>query len=508
MFGGLDSILSTIVSQATDPMTLLMIFIGTFMGLTFGCIPGLTATVGITLLIPITYTMTDYLAIGMMLGLFVGAMAGGAVSAILLNIPGTPSAIVTTFDGYPMCQQGRGAEAMGWAAVASTVGGLVSWVALVTVSTALAVVAKSFSSPEYAALALLGLSIVGSITSDDPLKGITMAVLGVILTFVGIDPIYGDYRFTFGSINLLNGVSLMPVLLGVYSIPQILENCNQKNTIKQINVKLKNFIPSLKKIWGARRPLAISSIIGTVIGIIPATGTSVSCFLAYDICRRTSKDPDSFGKGNYEGVIASEAANNSVCGGAMVPLLTLGIPGDGVSAIILGGLMLHGVQPGPKLFINQPEFVIGIFTCMFIATVMMLLIQLVGIKFFIKILAMPNNYLTAGLVIISMLGSFAVRNNFYDVGTTIVFGIFAYFFTCAKYPISPFVLGLVLGGLFENEIRVALRVNGNNWHVFFTRPISCITILIAVAFLLYSFTKPQTDKYLKSLSGKKTNGAA
>jgi putative tricarboxylic transport membrane protein len=261
--------------------------------------------------------------------------------------------------------------------------------------------------------------------------------------------------------------------------------------VQQINVELKNFIPSLKKIWGARRPLAIASVIGTVIGIIPATGTNVSIFLSYDLCRRTSSDPDSFGKGNYEGVIASEAANNSVCGGAMVPLLTLGIPGDGVTAIILGGLMLHGVQPGPKLFATQPAFVIGVFTCMFIATIMMFLIQLVGIKFFIKILAMPNNYLTAGLIIISALGSFAVRNNFYDVGTTLVFGILAYFFTKAKYPISPFVLGMVLGGLFENEIRVALRVSGNDWHVFFTRPIACTAIVIAVSFFIYSLARQQ-----------------
>jgi putative tricarboxylic transport membrane protein len=257
-------------------------------------------------------------------------------------------------------------------------------------------------------------------------------------------------------------------------------------------------MPSLKKIWGAKRPLMIASLIGTIIGIVPAAGTNVSCFLAYDICRKTSKDPDSFGKGNYEGVIASEAANNSVCGGAMVPMLTLGIPGDGVTAIILGGLMLHGLQPGPKLFAAQPVFVIGVFTCMLASTVMMLLIQLIGITFFIKILAMPNNYLTAGLILISLLGSFAVRNNYFDVGATLIFGIFAYFFNKAKYPISPFVLGMVLGGLFENEIRVALRVNNNNWRVFFTRPIACVTIIIAVAFFLYSMVKPQLGKYFKN----------
>jgi putative tricarboxylic transport membrane protein len=490
-----EFIFSTILTTFSDPMVIVMLFAGTFMGLTFGCLPGLTATVGITLLIPVTYTMDHYLAIGMMIGLYVGAMAGGAISAILLNIPGTPSAIVTTFDGYPMCQNGHGAEAMGWAAVASTVGSLVSWVALVFVSTALAAVTKSFSSPEYAALALLGLSIVGSLTSKDPIKGMTMAALGVFMTFVGIDPLYGDYRFTFGVMNLMNGVLLMPVLLGVYSIPQILQNCNEKNIVKQINVSLKNFIPSPKKIWQAKRPLAISSIVGTIIGIIPAIGSSVACFLSYDLCRRTSKDPESFGHGNYEGIIASEASNNSVCGGALVPLLTLGIPGDGVTAIILGGIMLHGVQPGAKLFTEQPQFIIGIFTCMLIATIMMFLIQLVGIKFFIKILDMPSNYMTAGLVVIAFIGSFAIRNNFFDIGTMLLFGSFAYFLVKGKYPMPPFVLGMVLGRLFENEIRITLRVSSNNWSVFFTRPIACFIIILSISFFLYSLLKQHIVEY-------------
>jgi len=484
-------ILPTIINILCNPAVMALVFIGTFMGLTFGCLPGLTATLGVTLLIPITFGMESYVAIGMIIGMYVGAMAGGAVSAILLNIPGTPSAIVTCFDGYPLCQQGRGAEAMGWAAVASSFGSLYSWAVLVFVSTAIASVATSFSSPEYAALALLGLSIVGSVASDDPIKGISMAALGLFLSLVGMDVVYGSYRFTFGSINLMAGIPLMPVLLGVYSIPQVLQICNETNVVTQINVKLKNFIPSPKKLWRAKIPLLIASSLGTFIGIIPAVGSTVAVFLSYDQCKRFSKSPETFGKGNHEGIIASEASNNAVVGGALVPLLTLGIPGDSVTAILLGGLMIHGVQPGPRLFSEQPDFIIGIFTCMLIATIMMLLIQIVGIKFFIKVLSLPQSYLVAGIMCISLIGTFAVHSNFFDVGIMLVIGSFGYFLIKAKYPIPPLILGFVLGELLERETRTALILFNYDWTGFFMRPVPCVLIILSIWFFVYALYKPR-----------------
>ena len=490
----LGLVLDSVMNFIANPTTMLIIFAGTFMGLTFGSIPGLNSVTGITILIPLSYTLPSDVAIGMLLALYVGAMAGGAVSSILLGIPGTPSAVVPTFDGYPMCQQGRGAEAMGWAAVASTFGSIFSWLALVLVSVPLAVLTTSFSAPEYAALALLGLTIVGSITGKSAVKGLTMAAFGFFITCIGVDPLYGDFRFTFGVKNLMGGINMMPIMLGVYTVPQMLSLCNQKNTIKQINVELKNFIPSLKKIWAAKKPLLVTSIIGTIVGIIPATGANVAQFLSYDQCRRMSKSPETFGKGNYEGVIASEAANNSVIGGAMVPLLTLGIPGDSVTAVILGGLMLHGVRPGPKLFVETPDFVIGVFTAMLLATIMMLFIQFVGIKYFIKILSLPNNYLVASLLVIMMIGSFTVKYNFFDIILALVFGTVGYFLTKAEYPMAPLVLGLVLGALFEREMRTAMRMRWNDWTIFFTRPASCAIIILSVVIVIYGLLKPYLSK--------------
>ena len=495
-------IIPTVISVLTNPFAITMIFVGTFMGLTFGALPGLTATLGVTLLIPITYGLESYVAIGMLIGVYVGAMAGGAVASIMLNIPGTPSNIVTCFDGYPMCQQGLGAQAMGWAAVASTFGSLFSWFVLVSVSTVIAAVATSFSSPEYAALALLGLSIVGSIASGDPVKGLSMAAFGVFLSLIGMDRIYGVFRFTFGSFNLMAGVALMPVLLGVYSIPQMLQICNESSTVTQVNIKLKNFLPSPIKLWRAKVPLLISSTIGTLIGIVPAVGATIACFLSYDQCKRVSKSPETFGKGNYEGVIASEATNSASVGGALVPLLTLGIPGDSVTAIMLGGLMIHGVQPGPRLFGEQPDFVIGIFTCMLIATIMMLLIQLVGIQFFVKALSLPNSYLVAGLIVIATIGAFSINRNFFDVGIMLVLGSLAYFLVKAKYPIPPLVLGLVLGELLESETRTALRMHSNDWMIFFKRPVPCVLIIISVLIFVCTLYKPAIDKFIKKVTRK------
>ena len=439
--GDFSVVVQAVLATVANPYTLFLVVAGTFLGLVFGSLPGLTSTMGVAILIPLTFTLEPVDAMGMMLGTYIGGMAGGAVSATLLNIPGTPSAIVTCLDGHPMVQQGRGAEALGWAAFSSGWGSLVSWVLLVTISPLLARLCTSFGSPEYAALAFFGLTIIAAISGKSILKGVIAGIFGITLSFVGVDPIWGELRFTFGSIDLMGGISTIPAMIGLFSIPQILRSCTARDNarVDSKDLKLSKFVPSFREMWRQKWAILRASVIGVGIGIIPATGGNIGSFIAYDQAKRFSKHPETFGKGNYEGIIASEAANNGVCGGALVPMLTLGIPGDSVTAVLLGGLMIHGLRPGPALFSDTPDIVVGIFTTILVATIAMVLIQMVGIKLFVRILNIPVHYLSGILVVLSLVGSFALRSNFFDVLLTLGIGLFGYFFVKAGFPSAPVV---------------------------------------------------------------------
>ena len=489
--GDFSVVVQAVLATVANPYTLFLVVAGTFLGLVFGSLPGLTSTMGVAILIPLTFTLEPVDAMGMMLGTYIGGMAGGAVSATLLNIPGTPSAIVTCLDGHPMVQQASGAEALGWAAFSSGWGSLVSWVLLVTISPLLARLCTSFGSPEYAALAFFGLTIIAAISGKSILKGVIAGIFGITLSFVGVDPIWGELRFTFGSIDLMGGISTIPAMIGLFSIPQILRSCTARDNarVDSKDLKLSKFVPSFREMWRQKWAILRASVIGVGIGIIPATGGNIGSFIAYDQAKRFSKHPETFGKGNYEGIIASEAANNGVCGGALVPMLTLGIPGDSVTAVLLGGLMIHGLRPGPALFSDTPDIVVGIFTTILVATIAMVLIQMVGIKLFVRILNIPVHYLSGILVVLSLVGSFALRSNFFDVLLTLGIGLFGYFFVKAGFPSAPVVLGLVLGSMFEGEIRRALRLSSGNPSIFFTRPISCVILLMGVGVIVSQVIK-------------------
>lgn len=487
--------LLTLLGGALDILinikALLWILLGTFLGLVFGALPGLSATMAVALLIPLTFYLEPVVAISMLMGAYIGGIAGGAVSAILINIPGTPSSVVTTIDGHPMAVQGKAARALGWAAFSSGWGSIISWMLLVTIAPLLAKICTGFGSPEYAALAFFGLSIIAAVSGDSIMKGIIAGFIGVSMSFVGVDPIWGDLRFTFGSINLMGGISVVSALIGLYSIPQILNSCldkdNEKLSAKDLTIK--NIVPPFKEQFAHKINIIRSSLIGTLIGIIPATGGNIAAFLAYDQAKRFSKEPETFGKGNVDGIIASEASNNGVCGGALIPMLTLGIPGDSVTAVLLGGLMIHGIQPGPMLFSDSPAFIGGIFTAVFIATMYMVLLQVFGIKIFVKTLNVPVNYLNAILVVLSLVGSYAIRQNFFDVILTLFFGVVGYILTKAKFPSAPIVLGLVLGSMFEGEFRRALKLGGGSMSIFFERPIALVIIILAFAIIISTLWK-------------------
>ena len=480
---GVGSALSQVFAIASNPSILLYTFIGTGIGLIFGALPGLTATMGTAILVPFTFSMPVAEAFGMLLGVYCGGIAGGAVSATLLNIPGTPSSVVTTLDGYPMAKKGQAAKALGWAVTASGVGGFISWLALVLIAPQAARFALRFGPPEYAMLAVMGLTIIASISGKSITKGIIAGLVGLWLSFVGVDPIVGNFRFTFNQIPLMSGISVMPALIGFFAIPEILSGTRTAYEVVKEQVTSREMFPTLRELWEHAGNLIRSSIIGTFIGIIPATGGNIAAFLAYDQAKRFSKHPEKFGEGIPDGVIASEAANNGVTGGALIPMLTLGIPGDSVTAVLLGALIIHGLQPGPSLFKEHIDVIYSVFTTLLIANIFMVAIMFIGIRGFVKILNVPKHFLTPILIVLCLVGSYAINNSFFDVWVTLVLGLFGYLMTLAKFPMAPIVLGLVLGRLLEGECRRSLILSGGSWSIFVTRPISLVLLIISMAFV-------------------------
>lgn len=478
-----ETVIAGIVSVFTNPAGLLWVLLGVALGLIFGALPGLSATMGVALIIPLTFSMSEVTAIGTLIGVYIGGIAGGAISAILINIPGTPSSVVTSLDGYPMTKNGLAARALGWATFSSGWGSIISWLLLCTIAPLLARICTGFGSPEYAALAFFGLSIIAAVSGKSVVKGLISGLLGVTLSFVGIDPIWGDMRFTFGSVNLMSGISTVAALIGLYSIPQIINSCMDKDNekISGKDLTIRNIVPPFREQWKRKFNIIRSALIGTFIGIIPAAGGNIAAFLSYDQAKRFSKEPDTFGKGNPDGVIASEASNNGVCGGALIPMLTLSIPGDSVTAVLLGGLMIHGITPGPTLFSEKPAIVSGIFTMVFVATIFMVLLQVFGIKLFVKTLNVPVNILNSILVMLALVGSYAIRGSFFDVLLTLFFGLIGFVMTRGGFPMAPIVLGLVLGSMFEGEFRRAVKLGGGSASIFLHRPVAMFFILVAVA---------------------------
>lgn len=465
---------------ALDPYAWFYTAVGVFIGIVFGALPGLTSVMGIALLLPITFSMDPVLALSMLIGVYVGGMAGGAIPAILLNIPGTPSAAATVLDGYPMAKKGEAAQALGWAVIASVFGGLVSWLALALVAPQLARFAVRFGPPEYAALALFGLTIIAGVSGGNILKGVLAGMFGLALSFVGIDPITGHLRFTFQSVHLMGGIRLLPVLIGVFAIPEIVAGLSASRPSKTPAIDLKNLFPGGTQLIAQIRTLIRSSLIGVFVGMIPAVGSNVASFLSYFQAQRASKHPERFGQGVAEGVIAAEAANNGVSGGALIPMFTLGIPGDSITAVLLGGLMIHGLQPGPNLFRETPDVLYRIFGAFFFANILMGVIQYFGIRAFIQMLRIPHHYLGPMLLILAIVGSYSLNNSWFDVWVMVVAGIFGYFLFLSGFPAAPVVLGLVLGPILESQIRRSLIISGGDWSVFVTRPLSLIVILLSL----------------------------
>ncbi len=468
------------------------IIIGVVIGIIFGSIPGLTSTMAVALCLPLTFTMSPIVGISMLIALYVGGTSGGLISAILLKIPGTPSSMATTFDGAPMAERGEAGKALGIGILYSFIGTMFSIIALIFISPTLAKVALKFGPYEYFAICLFALTMIGSMVGDNLQKGLISAVMGITFSLFGIASIGGVERFTFGVDALENGFDMLPVMIGLFAVSEILKVASEdiselsKSTIA---CKVKGFGISMKEFIEQSWNMVRSALIGIGIGILPGIGGATSNIVAYSVAKQQSKYPEKFGTGVIDGVIATETSNNASIGGALIPLLTLGIPGDTVTAMILGGLTLHGITPGPLLFKNSGTLVYGIFAAFIIATIVMLIVEYFGIRVFVKVMSVPKYILLPVVMMLCIVGTYGANHNMFDVWTALIFGILGFFMNKYKIPQAPLILGFVLGTTIEENLIRGLMYSNDNFWVFFSSPIAATFMGITIITVLYTIYK-------------------
>ena len=476
--------------DAFQPMTVLMMLVGTIGGIVIGAIPGITGSMGIILLLPLVYQLDMIPAMVVMAGMFCGSMYGGSIAAILLKTPGTPSNAATVMDGYPMGQKGEAGKALFTAILASAVGGILSGLCLMLIAPQLARVALTFQAPEFFALSIFGLTLMAGASGKSLVKGLISGFLGLFLSTVGIDIISGSDRFTFGVVRLMAGFSLLPVLVGVFAIAQVFSDLSNKTPqIKQDTSAIGNMLPTRAEFKLLIMPILVGSFIGIAIGIIPGTGGAISCFLAYVAVKKFSKRKALFGTGIVEGIAASESSSNGTTGTCFVPVLTLGVPGDAITAVILGAFMLIGIRPGPLLFVEHAAAVNTFFIAFILMQFIMLFFGLVGTKFWPKLLNIPRHVMMPLVLIFCFLGAYSLSNNITDALVALIFGIVGLIMMRFGFPAAPMILGLILGPIAEQNLNRALLITHNDWTIFFTRPISLAFILVmfaSIVFTIYS----------------------
>jgi len=469
-------------SIALTLQNLLLAFVGVLVGTMVGILPGIGPSAGVALALPLTFGLEPVSAIIMLAGIYYGSMYGGTLTSVLINTPGESASVMTTLDGYQMALQGRAGAALGIAAIGSFIAGTLGIVALMFAAPPIAQLAVRFGPPEYFALALLGLFTLSSLAGTSVAKALLMALAGLVVATVGLDPIGGQLRFTFNVLELSDGIDFLPVAVGLFGIAEVLANIEQRVRLDPIHAKLSGLLPTWQDWLAARFPILRGSVIGFVVGVLPGAGATLASFISYGVEKKIAKDPSRFGHGAIEGVAAPESANNSATAGAMVPLLTLGIPGSATTAVLLGAFVLYGLRPGPLLLTDHPDIFWGLIASMYIGNVMLLLLNLPGAPLFASILRLPYSVIATGILGISLAGVYSLQNNMFDVWIAIAFGIIGYLMKRFDYPPAPFVLALVLGPLLEIALRQSLTMSHGDLGIFLQRPVS--VVLLAIAFLM------------------------
>ena len=477
--------LSYMVAPILSSKLLIILFLGTLFGLILGVLPGLGPTTGGALILPFTITLDPLSAIVLLTAIYCAGTYGGAITAILINTPGTPAAAATCLDGYPLAQKGEAGRALGMATFGSAFGGLFSVIVLVFFAPILANIAYEFGQPEYFALAIFGLTMLASIGEGSPTKNLIAGAFGILLSTVGKDVMASIDRFTFGVNELTEGIGFIPVVVGMFAMSELLVQSNLTNQIfERIAMKAVR-LPSKDDFKYCFKTILRSSGIGSFIGILPAEGGTVASLIGYSEAKRWSKKPEEFGKGAIDGIAGAETANNAATGGAMVPTLALGIPGSATTAVILTGLIIHGLRPGPDLFKEQPEFLYGIFGAMFFANILFFIFGFFGAKIFARITLIPNRLLWPMIFTLSVCGTYSLNQSFTDVFLMIGFGSIGYVMRKFGFSVVPVIIGLILGQLVELTLRQSLVIFDGDWTLFFTRPIVVTFFILSVVALIF-----------------------
>lgn len=479
-------------ATALQWQNILFAFVGVLIGTAVGVLPGIGPISGVALLIPVTATMTGGLSpeaaatssIILLAGVYYGAMYGGSTTSILLNTPGESSSVVTTLDGHQMAKQGRAGAALSISAIGSFVAGIISLIALVFLAQPLSEVALKFGPAEYFSLMILGLAAVSGLAGKSMTKALIMTVMGLLLATIGMDTVSGVARFTYDQPILYSGLEFLTVAVGLFALGEVFKSIVERDYASGEIAKVGRVIPTREDLKRSAGPIARGSILGFFIGVLPGAGATVASFFSYIMEKKLSKHPEKFGTGMIEGVAAPESANNGASGGAMIPLLTLGIPGSGTTAVLMGALIMYNVQPGPLLFEEHPQVAWGLIASMFIGNLMLLLLNMPLVKVFAKIIETPPKYLLPLIIAISVFGVYAVQVTTFDLMLLIGFGVAGYYLARNDFPLAPLVLGLVLGPMIENNMRRALTGSNGDFTVFVQKPISAVFLVVAILWIL------------------------
>ena len=466
------------------PAALIAMFVGTLVGIVIGALPGLGSVVALTICLPFTFTMDQVPAISLLLGVYCGSVYGGSISAVLINTPGTPQSAATCFDGFPMVEQGKADHALGWATAASVVGGLFSCIVLIVAAPQLAAIALRFGPIETFALITMALTCIASISRGSMIKGLLAGVIGLFCATVGSDPVTGDLRFDFGFFPLSAGLDLIAVVVGIFALSEV---------FARVGEYVRTPVPAVERAgirlptWAEWKPrlgvLLKSCTIGSLIGVLPGTGAATAAFISYAEAKRSSPRRDRMGSGEPDGVIASEASNNAVTGGALVPTLALGIPGDAITAVMMSTMIIHGITPGVRLMVENADTVYACFIALIVINVIMLFQGMALSRIFTRILRTPEPLLLVMVVILCLLGSYGVRGNTFDLVVTLAFGVIGYLMRLFGFPVAPVVIGLVLGPQFETSLRQGLILTDNSFLAFFAHPIASILFVVTLLIL-------------------------
>jgi putative tricarboxylic transport membrane protein len=491
------------VTNLLRPLTFLAMSAGVAWGIICGALPGLGATIGIALLIPFTFGMDPTIALPMLAGVYAGAIYGGGITAVLLGVPGTSADAATVYDGHPLAQKGLANKGLTASVTASAFGGMFSALVLLFLAPPLARASLAFGPAEYFLVAIFGLTIIAVLSTTSMIKGIMAGFLGLLIGTVGIDPITGDMRFTFGSVYLYDGFPLIPLILGLFAFPRcmsMIEDLIRKGS-SQISIETEDGGGpplTLREIWAMKRTYLRSAFLGTLIGIIPGAGANIACFVGYAAAKQASKTPEKFGTGIAEGVAASEAANNGVCNGSLVPLLTLSIPGSPTAAVILGALMIHGLVPGADLFTKHAEVTYTFIASAFFCNIIMLFMGWYGSRWFCKLVQIPTYIMAPAMLLISLVGAFTVRQYTFDIGVTIGIGTVAYFLTRVGFPMASILLGAILGPMAEAGFRRAMLIGQNDLTIFLTRPLSLALVILTLASVVIGWRMQKKTRALEA----------